>query len=61
MLTAAIALAVVLTASLAAAQAPGTAAVQVVDPSGAGIPHALVVLKNATRAIESTADLTGLV
>jgi hypothetical protein len=53
-------LTVLLTASLAAAQAPGTATVQVVDPSGGGIPHAIVVLKNEARALDATADVTGL-
>ena len=38
----------------------GTAAVQVVDPSGAGIPHAIVVLKNDVRALDAAADVTGL-
>ncbi len=57
---AALTFALLLAASLAAAQVPGTAAVQVVDPSGAGIPHALVVLRSDTRAVESTADLTGI-
>ena len=60
MLTAAVALAVLLTASLAAAQAPGTVSVRVIDPSGAGIPQAIVVLKNDARTVHSSADLTGL-
>jgi hypothetical protein len=47
-------------ASHAAAQAPGTAVVQVVDPSGAGIPHATVVLSSDSQSIDSTADLTGV-
>jgi hypothetical protein len=55
----ALAVVVLLMSSHAAAQVPGTAAVQVVDPSGAGIPHAIVVLRSDARTIDSTADLTG--
>ena len=51
---------VLLIASAAAAQAPGTATVQVVDPSGAGIPHALLVFKNDARSLDAVADVAGL-
>jgi hypothetical protein len=54
------ALVVLSTAPAAAAQAPGTATVQVVDPSGAGIPHAVIVLKSEARTLETTADVTGV-
>src|SRR5687767_14523056 len=55
-----LAIAALLSASVAAAQMPGTATVQVIDPSGAGIPNAVLVLKNDARAVNATADLTGL-
>ena len=60
MKTAVIATAALLAAWPAAAQAPGTAVVQVIDPSGAGIPNAVVVLTSDARSIDSTADVTGL-
>ena len=54
----------VLSATSAAAQRtqatrPAALTVQVVDPSGAGIPHALVVLHDEARAVDATADITG--
>jgi hypothetical protein len=55
----AVALFALLTASWAAAQGSGTVTVQVVDPSGAGIPHAVVVLKNDAGAVDATVDVTG--
>lgn len=51
--------AAILTAVVAAAQPPASLIVQVVDPSGAGIPHALVVVKNDARTVEVSADAAG--
>jgi hypothetical protein len=52
--------AVLLTAAAAVAQAPATATVQVVDPSGAGIPHALLVLKSDAGTRNATTDAAGV-
>jgi len=49
-----------LAAAAAAAQPAVTLTVQVVDPSGAGIPHAIVVLESAGRTVDVTADAAGL-
>jgi hypothetical protein len=51
--------AAILWASAAAAQTPAPVTVQVVDPSGAGIPHAIVVLKSEERVLDATADASG--
>ena len=60
--------AALLAASVASAQStrgvqspprPATLAVQVVDPSGAGIPSAHVISRSADRTFEVTADLRG--
>ncbi|MGH9349589.1 MAG: carboxypeptidase regulatory-like domain-containing protein, partial [Vicinamibacterales bacterium] len=59
MRTAVLALAVVLSGASVSAQAPASLTVQVVDPSGAGIPHAIVVVKNEARAFDVTADAAG--
>ena len=41
------------------ARAPASLVVQVVDPSGGGIPHALVVIKNDAHTLDVTADASG--
>jgi hypothetical protein len=46
--------------SLRAGQgSPASLLVQVVDPSGGGIPYALVVVKDDARAVDVTADASG--
>jgi hypothetical protein len=40
-------------------QPPVTLTVQVIDPSGAGIPHAAVVIRSDARAFDATADAAG--
>lgn len=47
------------TRSAQPAARPASLTVQVVDPSGAGIPNAQVVVKGAAQALQATADLTG--
>lgn len=59
MRTAVLVLGAVLLATAASAQPATTLTVQVIDPSGAGIPHALVLVRNDARELEATADASG--
>jgi hypothetical protein len=47
------------TAQPARAQQPIALTVQVIDPSGAGIPYAIVVVRSDGRAFDATADAAG--
>jgi hypothetical protein len=40
---------------------PASLVVQVTDPSGGGIPHAVIVVRNDARAVDATADASGAV